>query len=205
MRGCMFVQLVCLSQSRCLKRQERQSSKSTSSNNRKSRENSDEFLLNSASFRFCPAISTLFRQGFFLEFADLKYFSLILSLYYLATESNSADTKHTTTHHLALSFTYNVTACTYVFVKFLWNFENLIHRQDDLQLHALHFASFFKSFPCRRKQANNNKGLEKGFSLVTHRNFPPDPFLRANIFFISRCHEKELIAVFKLPTWNVRE
>ena len=26
------------------------------------------------------------------------------------------------------------------------------------------------------------------------------PFLRAHIFFIPRCHEKELIAVFKLPT-----
>ena len=32
---------------------------------------------NRKSLRFCPAISTLFRQGFPLEFANLKYFSFV--------------------------------------------------------------------------------------------------------------------------------
>ena len=87
--------------------------------------------------------------------------------------------------------------------------KNLIHREDDLQLHTLHFArhlNFFESFPCSRKQANNNKGLEKGFyqTLVTHRNFPPTAIFAWAYFFISRCQEKELIAVFKLPTRNAR-
>ena len=31
------------------------------------------------------------------------------------------------------------------------------------------------------------------------------PFLRAHIFLKPHCHEKELITVFKLPTWNARE
>ena len=30
------------------------------------------------------------------------------------------------------------------------------------------------------------------------------PFLRAHIIFIPRCHEKELTAIFKLPSGNAR-
>ena len=51
--------------------------KKTSSGNWKSEEISDKFLLNSASFRFGQAMGTLFRKGFPLEFAILKYFPFV--------------------------------------------------------------------------------------------------------------------------------
>ena len=35
-----------------------------------------------------------------------------------------------------------------------------------------------------------------------HRNFPPTAIFACAFFFISRCKEKELIAVFKLPTFS---
>ena len=148
----------------------------------------------------------MFRQGFPLSLLTWSIFHL--SVYYLATESNSADTKHTTAHPPALSFIYNVQVCTYVFVKFRWKFENLNHREDDLQLHTLHFTrhlNFFENFPCSRQQANNNKRLWKEFLWSTRRaqKFPANSHFCVRIFFyIPRCHEKELIAVFKLPTWN---
>ena len=113
------------------RRQERQSSKNTSSNNRKSGENSDKFLLSSASFWFCLPLSLVTWNIF------------NFSVYYLSSEvseSNSADRKHTATHHSALPFIYIVQAHAYVFMKFLWKFENLNHREDELQPHTLHFT-----------------------------------------------------------------
>ena len=49
------------------------------------------------------------------------------------------------------------------------------------------------------------KALEQKHAILMtifmHRNFPPTAiFACACFFFISRCHEKELIALFKLPT-----
>ena len=75
---------------------------------------------NRKSLRFCPAISTVWTR--FPPLSLLTWSIFRSSVNYLASESNSADTKHTTIHHPAYSCIYNVKACTYVFAKFLWEF-----------------------------------------------------------------------------------
>ena len=109
-----------------------------------------------------------------------------LSVYYLATVSNSADKKHTTTHHPAFSFIYNVKACTYVSVKFLWKFENLNHLEDDLQLHTLHFTR--QKFPLQqtasKQQQRTLKRVFMKHSSRTEISHHAQPFLRAHIFFL---------------------
>ena len=111
-----------------------------------------------------------------------------LSVYYLATESNSADTKHTTTHHLAFSFIYNVKACTYVFVKFLWEFEP--PRRRLATTHVIFHKTFklFWKFPLQqtasKQQQRTLKRVFMKHSSRTEISHHAQPFLRAHIFFL---------------------
>lgn len=107
--------------------------KKTSSGNWKSEEISDKFLLNSASFRFGQAMGTLFRKGFPLEFAILKYFPFVglLSRHRVKLRRHEAqnvnDSSPSTTVSLMLKHAYTSS----------WSSsETLNQRGDDLQLHT---------------------------------------------------------------------
>ena len=67
------------------------------------------------------------------------------------------------------------------------------------------FKLFWK-FPLQQTASKQQQGTLKGFLWSTRRASGANSHFCVRIFFfIPRCHEKELIAVFKLPTRNARE
>ena len=68
----------------------------------------------------------------------------------------------------------------------------------------------FWKIPLQQAASKQQQKTLKGFLWSTHRacgarKFPANShFCVCIFFFIPRCHEKELIGVFKLPTWNAR-
>ena len=76
--------------------------KETSSGNWKSEGISDKFFLNSASFRFCQAMCALFRKGFPLEFAILKYFPFVGLLSRHRVKLRRHEAQNVTIHHQVL-------------------------------------------------------------------------------------------------------
>ena len=137
--------------------------------------------------------STLFRQGFPLEFANLKYFSLILLVYYLATESNSADTKHTMTHHPALSFIITLKRLHMRLREIpfkIWEFDPPRKRLATTHVTFRTTFKLFWKFPFQQKTSKQQQRTRKGFLWNTRhaQKFPANSHFCVRIFFISRCH-----------------
>jgi len=90
----------------------------------------------------------------------------------------------------------------------IWEFEPPKRRLATTHVTFHKTFKLFWKLPLQETASKEQqKTFKKGFyeALVAHRNFPPTAiFACAYFFFIPRCHEKELIAVFKLPTWNAR-